>query len=291
MVAPHFGAYDLLTGLEHRRGTTARSKDLYWSDPATFQGLTRIAEVVSGAPVLNAQVTSFLKSKAIGVSPSDQLTKSYATQVAPLLDGLFVAPADTAPHHSNAIVVIDKDGNIAAVTHTINAVIWGDTGIVVGGIPIPDSAAFQQSRLATLKPGDRLPHEIIDVIAFSGDHPVLATASIGASLVPESLRVLLGILGQHQDLKTVMAAPPLLAHLDFSNVDAAPASRSVSLVQNAYSAEFIAELKARKVKVAEVSIAMAAGLRGTLAAIAIDPGTGRRSAINQSGVMVYNGAQ
>ena len=62
----------------------------------------------------------------------------------------------------------------------------------------------------------------------------------------------------------------------------------MSLVKNAYPSDFQAELKARKIKVAEVSSAIAAGLRGTLAAIVIDPGTGRRTATNQSGVMVYN---
>jgi len=288
---PHFGAYDLLTGLNLAEALRLDQRGPYWNDTDTFQALTRISEVVSGAPVLNAQVTSFLKAKGIDVSPSAQLTKEYAARVAPLLDELFAVPADTGPHHSNAIVAIDKQGNIAAVTHTINAVIWGDTGIVVDGVPIPDSAGFQQSRLATLKPGDRLPHEIIDVIAFSGAKPVLATASIGASLVPESLRVLLGVLGQHQDLKTVMAAPPLLAHLDFGNIDEALASRSVSLVKDAYSADFATQLKASKVNVVEVPSATVSGLRGTLAAIAIDPITARRSAINQSGVMVFNAGE
>jgi hypothetical protein len=47
-----------------------------------------------------------------------------------------------------------------------------------------------------------LPHEIIDTIVLSNE-PVLATASIGASLVPESLRVLTGALGQKQSLQTL----------------------------------------------------------------------------------------
>jgi len=43
--------------------------------------------------------------------------------------------------------------NVAALTNTINTVIWGDTGIVVGGIPIADAAAFQQRALAAVKRG------------------------------------------------------------------------------------------------------------------------------------------
>jgi gamma-glutamyltranspeptidase / glutathione hydrolase len=289
--APHYGAYDLLTGLNLAEAMQLDRKGPYWSDPATFQAFSRISEIVSGAPALNAKVVEFLKSKDIDTSPDHQLTKAYAGQVAPVLDELFAVPADEGPHHSNGIVVIDKEGNIAAITHTINTLVWGDTGIIVDGIPIPDSAAFQQQRLASIKPGDRLPHEIIDTIVLDGDRPVLATGSIGSSLVPESLRVLVGILGQHQDLATLMAQPALLANLDFGNVDQAPAARSVPLVQGAYSAEFIAQLKTAHVNVTEVPVATAAGLRGTLAAIAIDPKSGRRTAADQPDVMVFNGAQ
>ena len=185
----------------------------YWKDPAAFEALTRISQFVADAPQLEKNTASFLKGKGVNISEHAQLGKTYAAAIAPLLGKIPGAGADTAPKHSNAIVVIDKDGSIAAVTHTINTMIWGDTGIVVGGVPLPDSAGFQQSTLAGLKPGDRVPHQIVDTIAFEGDKPVLVTASIGASLVPESIRVLVGILGQHQDLATVMAAPPLLAEL------------------------------------------------------------------------------
>jgi gamma-glutamyltranspeptidase/glutathione hydrolase len=289
---PHFGAYNLLTGLNLAEAMQLDRKGPYWSDPATFQALSRISEIVAGAPVLNAKVAAFLKSKDIDTSPANQLTKAYATQVAPVLDEMFAVPADEGQHHSNGIVVIDKDGNIAAITHSINTLVWGDTGIIVDGIPIPDSAAFQQQRLAAMKPGDRLPHEIIDTIVLDGDRrPVLATGSIGASLVPESLRVLVGILGQHQDLATLMAQPPLLLNLDFGSIDQPPSARPAPLVQGAYSPEFIAQLKAVHVNVTEVPVATAGGLRGTLAAIAIDPKTGRRTAVDQPGVMVYNAAQ
>lgn len=219
------------------------------------------------------------------------MSKRYAEEVAPLIDALFAKAPEVGPNHSNAIVVVDKDGDIAAVTHTINAVIWGDTGIVVGGIPIPDSAAFQQERLATLKPGDRVPHEIIDTIAFAGDKPVLATGSIGSSLVPETIRVLVGVLGQHQDLKTVMAEPPLLANFNLTGTDTPPSARPVSVPEGAYDAAYLAKLKASGMNITETPPAMALGLRGTLAAVEIDPTTGARSAANQPGVMVFNDAQ
>jgi gamma-glutamyltranspeptidase len=186
----------------------------YWSDVSTFRDPARVSQLVSGAPALNEATVASLSKHGIDTSPPSQLTKPYAQKLAPLLDGLFAPAPDNSLHHSNSIVVIDREGNIAATTHTINAVVWGDTGIVVDGIPIPDSAAFQQARLANGKPGERLPHEIIDAIVLSGDEPVLAAATIGASLVPESLRVLTGVLGQKQSLQTLMAEPALLSHID-----------------------------------------------------------------------------
>jgi gamma-glutamyltranspeptidase/glutathione hydrolase len=168
---------------------------------------------------------------------------------------------------------------------------WGDTGIVVDGIPIPDSAGFQQAALEYIKPGDRLPNTIIDTIAFEGGIPVLATASIGTSLVNESIRVLLGVLGQHQNLATVMAAPPLFAMTDFGAVDKIMSQWPVSIPQGVYGPDFIARLKALGLNLSEIPAADAAALRGTLAAVAIDPKTGQRTAVNQPGVMVFNGAE
>ena len=289
--APHFGAYNLLTGLNLLEALHVQDQGPYWSDVNTFRDLARVSQLVSGAPVLNRALAASLSDHGIDTSPGSQLTKEYAQKVAPLLDNLFAPAADNSPHHSNSIVVVDRQGNIAAITHTINAVIWGDTGIVVDGIPIPDSAAFQQARLASIEPGERLRHEIIDTIVFTGDKPVLATASIGSSLVPESLRVLLGVLGQKQSLETVMAEPPLLAHLDFSAGRQTVAAIPVSIPQGAYAADFLARIKAAGVNIQELPTATAGGLRGTLAAVAIDPQTGRRTAVDEPGVMVFNEAQ
>ncbi len=215
--------------------------------------------------------------------------KGFATEVAPLLGQIFGSRPGKEPKHSNAIVVIDREGSIAAVTHTINTVIWGDTGIVVGGVPIPDSAGFQQIALAKLKPGDRVPHQIIDTIAFEGDKPVLATACIGASLIPESIRVLLGVLGRHQDLATVLAssASTLLAEIGFDSAEPIGAPVRISIPRGAYGAELIAKLKELGANVTEVPVEVATGLRGTLATLAIDPKTGKRTTVELPGVMVF----
>jgi gamma-glutamyltranspeptidase/glutathione hydrolase len=183
---------------------------------------------------------------------------------------------------------VDKAGNIAVVTHTINAVIWGDTGLVVGGIPLPDSAGFQQERLATLKPGERVPNEIACTLTFEGSRPVLATAPIGSSLVPETIKTVFSVIGQHQDLATVTAKPPLMANLSFTPVplDKQP----VNVPQGAYDADFLARLKAEGLNIVEMPAATAGGLRGTLTTAVIDPRTGVASSPAVPGVMVFTGA-
>jgi gamma-glutamyltranspeptidase/glutathione hydrolase len=288
---PHTGAYSLIEGLNLAEALKLGQKGPYWTDPETFQALARITQFVVGAPILGKQASHILMAESVDISAGAQLGKTYAEAVTPLLDRIFAPAIDDSPKHSNAIVVVDKDGNIAVVTHTINAVIWGDTGIVVGGIPIPDSAGFQQTVLAAIKPGERVPHQIIDTITFKGDVPVFATASIGSSLLPETLRVLVGVLSQHQDLAALMAAPPLLLTFDLSGVEKLPAQILVSIPRGAYSPEFVGKLKALGINIDEVPAAMAGALRGTLAVVAIDPETHRRSAVNEPGVMVFGETQ
>jgi hypothetical protein len=50
-------------------------------------------------------------------------------------------------HHSAGVVVVDRWGNVAALVHTITAMPWGTTGIVVGGVPLSGAAGIQQNRL------------------------------------------------------------------------------------------------------------------------------------------------
>src|SRR5262249_41651992 len=59
--------------------------------------------------------------------------------------------------HSDAVVVVDRWGNVAALTHTNNAHLWGETGRFVDGVSIPDSAASQREQVREAGPGKRLP--------------------------------------------------------------------------------------------------------------------------------------
>jgi gamma-glutamyltranspeptidase/glutathione hydrolase len=288
--APNLSAFQLLTALNVAAELKLDGRAPYWRDAETFRAFARIADSVVGAPLLHPAITE--KLKGVDVSPQAQRSPAFARALAKLIQEPLPASTAGDSHHSNAIVVVDRDGNIAVMTHTINTTIWGDTGIVVGGIPIPDSAGFQQFRLAQIKPGDRLPNEIADTIVLdSRAHPVLATASIGAALLPETMKEILGTIAWHQTPADLAAAPPFLTNFEPGVFTQSPLARAVKIPEGAYDAEFRKSLGALGVETSEVPQSMVASVRGTLAVVAIDPHTGTRATPEQPGVLVFGGAQ
>jgi gamma-glutamyltranspeptidase/glutathione hydrolase len=115
--------------------------------------------------------------------------------------------AAAAPQHSDAVVAVDSEGNIAAVCHTINAITWGTTGIFVDGISIPDSASFQQPLLAAIGPGARVPDPTTPGLAIREGRPALAFSSIGGGLNEKTLQVLTNIIDFGMSPKEAIDAP------------------------------------------------------------------------------------
>lgn len=264
-------------------------KPAYWRDPKSFVALTGIAQLMEGAPVLSDETRAAFAEHGIDTSREAQLTKEFAAQAAKLVPGVY-ATGNADDHHSNSLVVADRFGNVAATTHTINSVVWGSTGIVVDGIPIPDSAGFQQFRLKTLSPGDRVPHEMVQTIVLRDGSPVMATAAIGSALVPETLRLIVSVIGQGQSLAETQAAPPLLTNFALGEKLDKAAGPQTAVPEGAYAADFLSAVTASGLNAIEVSPAVAAGLRGTVTAVAIDPATGRRSAGDIAGTLIFAGA-
>jgi len=107
------------------------------------------------------------------------------------------APSD----HSDGIVVVDQWGNVVAMTHTINTGTWGNTGINVDGISIPDSAKFQQVQIVNAGPGVRLPDPTSPLIVTRDGKPVISIGSIGSGLHYKTLCVLTSMLDFGMDPK------------------------------------------------------------------------------------------
>jgi len=266
-------------------------KPPFWRDAQSFTEISRITGTLEGTPDLSKEVRAALDAKGIDYSLEARSSKAFAKRVAPLLPTIGVMPqGDGKSRHSNSLVVVDKDGNIAAITHTINSVVWGSTGIVVGGIPIPDSAGFQQEALAKLTPGTRLPNPMVQTIVLKKGKPVLATAAIGSSLIPESFKMLLSIVGQQQSLADTQAAPALLTSFPLRATIPEPSVKDVAVPAGAYDAAFVDALKAKGLAVHDVPQATSAGMRGTAAAVAFDPKTKTWQATDTAGVLLFGAA-
>jgi gamma-glutamyltranspeptidase/glutathione hydrolase len=174
--------------------------------------------------------------------------------------------------------------------HTINTVLWGTTGIVVGGIPISDAAGFQQASMAMIKPGDLVPHDMTPAIAMAGTRPVLAIASIGESLTPETVRVLVGTLANHLDPLTVMAAPPLLVNNEPERAGESFSTKPELVPEGTYDLEFLQHLRTLGVNTARESKQETNMLRGTAVLGTIDPQTGVLRSAETPGVFDFASA-
>lgn len=235
----------------------------YYKDPKGFQTLSKILRVATydGAP--DPQLTEWKRKNGLSSAPADRLTKPYARALAAVLDKIGDQSEHEGKRHSDAVVVIDRWGDVAALVHSINTVPWGTTGIVVGGIPVSDAAGFQQARMAAIKPGDMLPQDESPVIAMKDGKPELAIAAIGVSLMPETVRLLVGSLANHLDPLIAIAAPPLLLNLEPAKAGQGTFTKPDLVPEGVYGADFLQRLRSRGVSVEQKSTVETYMVKGT----------------------------
>lgn len=276
------GGHQLLEALNLIQELELDKKRPYWSDPEVFGQLSRIMQFVEIGPYVTPEVAKFQQQHGLTFSPEDRITKAYAKAMEPMIkDAQWQGSTREPSHHSAGVVVIDSHGNVAALVHSINTMPWGSTGIVVGGIPISDAAGFQQARLAAIKPGDRVPDDMAPSIVLQATSPVLATAAVGTSEIPETVRILLGALGNRVDPQGLLAAPPILYNFEPPQTGESYTWKRQLVPQGAYDAEFIKGLEASGVKIRQEPSGRVLVLRGTAAIGAIDLASRvRRSAEN-----------
>lgn len=142
-------------------------------------------------------------------TPEQRVTPEHAEAFWAIMEGglPFGMWAPATPGHSDDVVAIDADGNIAAITHSINAVLWGKTAIVVDGITIGDPASFQQQQIARLEPGARLPAPTETGILFRDGQPLLGFASMGSGLHHRTFQALLGVMHFGQTVDEAINTP------------------------------------------------------------------------------------
>jgi gamma-glutamyltranspeptidase/glutathione hydrolase len=115
-----------------------------------------------------------------------------------------------AASHSDGIVVADRWGNMAVVGHTINTSLWGNTGIFVDGISIPDPAGAQQTHVVQVGPGKRLPNGMNPTIFLRDGKPVLGCSAVGGGLHYKTLQALACILDFDMEPQAAVDTPAFL---------------------------------------------------------------------------------
>lgn len=120
----------------------------------------------------------------VDMSPRARVTMSHAEQIwEKMRTGAQLVPFVPAkPRHSDDVVAIDSEGNIAAITHSINTLFWGKTGIAIDGITVSDAGSYQQQAIAATGPGKRMPAATETGILFRDGRPVIGFASMGVGL-------------------------------------------------------------------------------------------------------------
>jgi len=170
--------------------------------------------------ITNLMVLSFMPPQAVSAvlggadgSMAARTGEEHAKRVWGLMSAgkfpLTKAPAGEDPKHSDAVVAIDRWGNVAALVHTSNTVVWGTTGIFVDGISVPDPASFQQALVAQTGPGKRLPDPTEPLIVAKNGKPVATLSSVGAGLHQKTISVLLNLLSFNMGIKQAIDAPSL----------------------------------------------------------------------------------
>ncbi len=128
---------------------------------------------------------------------------------------------DAGPSHSDTVVAADRWGNMTAVTHSINCVVWGATAIIVDGVSIGDPAVNQKAMVAVAGPGGRVPDPIEVGILTRDGKPVVAFASMAMGLHQQTFQSLFNVVHFGMNVKEAVDAPAFFMPLPVGDLESA----------------------------------------------------------------------
>lgn len=213
----------------------------------------------------------------IDLSDSSRLTKETAALLWEQihLGKALVQYASQGPKHSDTVVAVDRWGNMTAITHSINCVIWGATAIVVDGISIGDPASFQQAQIAAAGPGNRLPGPIEIGILLRNGQPVLPFASMATGLHQQTVQSLLNIIAFDMDIQDAVDAPSIF--LPLTEVKGMAAFNTVRVMKGAFPEEV---LESSRLPILQIEAKDRRYAQGLWVGIYRDPATGQLKAVS-----------
>jgi gamma-glutamyltranspeptidase/glutathione hydrolase len=183
-------------------------------------------------------------------------------------------------NHSAGAVAVDAKGNVAALLHTSNSALWGGHGIFVDGISIPDSASHQQTDIARIKPGDRLPDPTNPVIVLKNGNPYLASSCIGSGIYSTMMNNLINVLDFGMDPKKSVDTPNFRGPYFGNDPGGSRQMDKEALVEGDFPEKLVEAVIAKGQAIKLLSLEESMYQRGYWVAIQIDQKTGKRIGVS-----------
>jgi len=242
--APSYGGANMLEALN--MGESAGILELgHWSRNA--ESFRRVSELLNAGniPFIVAFAPQMLEQKYPGMDFSDEArtTQGHADKLWAQMDaGNGLAQwAKPSTNHSDTVVAIDQWGNMTAVVHSINCVVWGKTAIIVDGVSIGDPAVSQKAIIAQAGPGNRVPDPTELGLVVKDGEPVLAFSSMAMGLHLETFQSLTNVLGFGMSPKAALDAPSILYWQIDGIEDPSNLSQTVRVMRGDFPAELLEE--------------------------------------------------
>ncbi len=185
--------------------------------------------------------------------------------------------------HSDAIVAIDAEGNMAAMLHTCNTMLWGRTGIFVDGVSIPDAGSGNQEQMKKVGPGSRLEESTSSLIVLKDKKPYAVCSSISMGVHEVTLQNTVNMLDFGMDPftanKTPHFAPPILqapgpykVAKEFIKTEIEPEGPQVQIVvENFFDSDLLEKVRSKGEPIQEVPREWFETMKGMWIGILFDP--------------------
>jgi gamma-glutamyltranspeptidase/glutathione hydrolase len=231
MGLPSLGGLQTLGALKLAEATSVTKRGDYQSSADSLYSLIQIAHIEAVVAFTPAERLNTL-FPGIDLAPESRLSTTTTKRLLRILQDKNwfsnVVAGKPTPKHSSGVVAVDEQGNVAAVLHSCNCLLWGSTGIFVDGVSIPDAASFQQDAIARAGRGVRLAETTNPVIVLKNGKPVLASSAIGSALQEVTLQNLINVLDLGMDPQSAVNRPDFQGPFLGMNL-AGPVQRQLNL--------------------------------------------------------------
>ncbi|MBX2817546.1 MAG: gamma-glutamyltransferase family protein [Saprospiraceae bacterium] len=210
---PSIGSVNLIEAL-NLAYISGLTDEPHWTEDGN--SLRKICDITNTSTLSYLpEITRRMLYQGMDLSNESRLTKETAEQLwAKIIEGVQVIKySDQSSKHSDTVVAIDKWGNMTAITHSINAAVWGNEAIVVDGVSISDAASIQKIMVQQAGPGNRVPSPIEVGIILKKGKPYIPFASMSTGLHQQTVQSILNIIAYDMDIEEAVNAPSIFLPL------------------------------------------------------------------------------